>query len=751
MLFLFPSVFSKETMDSKTKQSPNYAGPSDYGYGGYGYPGGMDPGGPQRSLGDYLLILRERIWYILVVFLVVFSSVVVYTFSQTKIYESAATVQVLRRDPLVIPGINVTDNEIRGAEDLNTLVKRFESGVIIKSVVDRISADPNELREFMRPYERAGFSGPMSPGEVIGFNRRVIPQRMSLVIAVAYRHPDPQTAARVANMFVDEFIAYNTRLRIEASLKAVDDLQVRAEQQRKRVNDIALQLQSFREKNQNVSFDRTKDIATEKLRALSSFVTMTGARLNEAQTRWQQVQERIVSGEPIEDLPFISASPIITQLRQQIATQNIILAQLKERYRDRHPRMIEASNSLAQAERELQRALATASASIESEYQTALRNDREARADLVRQEALSLESDRAGVEYEELFREFQINEQILQTLIGRMREVSMTNAMENQNVMPLDTAPPSMPHQYVAPKIPLNLGLGFVGGLGLGFAFAIFIAFIDDRVKSSFDIESVVGLPLIGIIPQIKKMEQADKAQIVINNADRQVSEAFLTLHSSLRLKDESKNAKVILTTSSIPGEGKSFTTTNLGLTFAAHGDRVIVVDCDLRKPQVSKSFHLENLKGVIDVCAGSATLDDVIIKDVHPNFDVITTGGRAKNPTQILNSKNFELMVADLRKRYDRVFIDTPPLAAVSDALLVLPLVDGCIFTIFFNKVRRKAAQHAANKLKETNVPVFGAVLNGLNLAVSGYYYAQYYDKSYKDYYVVETEEAETGEPASR
>lgn len=744
-------------MDSKTKHSPHSQGPSDYGYGynygGYGYPGGMDPGGPQRSLGDYLLILRERIWYILVVFLVVFSSVVVYTFSQTKIYEATATVQVLRRDPLVIPGINVTDNEIRGAEDLNTLVKRFESGVIIGSVVNRISADPNELREFMRPYERAGFGGPMSPGEVIGFNRRIVPVRMSLVIGVAYRHPDPQTAARVANMFVDEFIAYNTRLRIEASLKAVDDLQVRAEQQRRRVNEIALQLQSFREQNQNVSFDRSKDITTEKLRALNAFVTQTGARLNDAQTRWQQVQERKASGEPIEDLPFIAASPIITQLRQQIATQNIILAQLRERYRERHPRMIEATNSLSQAERELTRALATAAASIEAEYQTALRNDREARADLARQESLSLENDRAAVEYDEIYREFLINENILQTLIGRMREVSMTNAMENQNVMPLDSASPPMPHQYVAPKITLNLALGFVGGLGLGFAFAIFVAFIDDRVKSSFDIESVVGLPLIGIIPQIKKMEQADKAQIVANNADRQVSEAFLTLHSSLRLKDESKNAKVILTTSSIPGEGKSFTTTNLALTFAAHGDRVVIVDCDLRKPQISKSFRLENLKGVIDVCAGSASLDDVVIKDVHPNLDVITTGGRAKNPTQILNSKNFELMVADLRKRYDRVFIDTPPLAAVSDSLLVLPLVDGSIFTIFFNKVRRKAAQHAANRLKETNVPVFGAVLNGLNLAVSGYYYAQYYDKSYKDYYVVESEpeETEAGQPASR
>ncbi|MFM7749553.1 MAG: tyrosine-protein kinase family protein, partial [Opitutaceae bacterium] len=203
---------------------------------------------------------------------------------------------------------------------------------------------------------------------------------------------------------------------------------------------------------------------------------------------------------------------------------------------------------------------------------------------------------------------------------------------------------------------------------------------------------------------------------------------------------------KAILTTSTIPGEGKSFITTNLAMTFAAHGERVVIVDCDLRKPNIHKSLGLENTKGTIDVASGKALVDDVIIRGVQPNLDVIVAGGRAKNPTQVLNSKGLEQMIGDLRKRYDRIFVDTPPLAAVSDALIVLPLVDGSLFTIFFNKVRRKAAQFSAKSLLEANVPNFGAILNGLNLAVSGYYYAQYYDKSYKDYY---GSTAKSGEPA--
>ncbi len=733
-------------MDQDSKQT----GPEGYSYGygggyaGYSAVGYGESGGPaQRTFHDYVLILRERVWYIVVVFLVVFSSAIVYTFSQTKIYQATATVQVFRRDPTIMQVQAVVDNEIRSAEDLNTQVKILESAAIIQKVAQRLQG--NDMKQFLAPYEgKVDASGePVSPLEVLALNRKVIPQRLTLILAVQYRHPDKFVAAKIANLFVEEFIAYNARVRTDESMKAVEDLQVRVEQQRKKVDELANNLQAYRAKNNLVSLDERKDIVTEKLKALSALVTQNSARLSDVEVRLKQVRERREAGGDLTELPFIASQPLIGQLVQQLAAQKIAMAQLKERYREKHPRMIEAVNSAAQTQRELERAVKSAEAQVESEYQTALRSDREARAQLAAQEGESLSLDRYGVEYDNMARELHINEQILQSIIGRTRETSMTSTIETQNARIVDLARPiDIP---VSPRVALNLGLGFIGGIGLGLTFAFFVAYIDDRVKSSFDIEGVVGLPLVGIIPQIKRMEQPDKAQIVVNNADRQVSESFLTLHSSLRLKDESKNAKCVLTTSTVPGEGKSFITTNLALTFAAHGERVVVVDCDLRKPNVHKSFRIENLKGVIDVCAGTATIDDVVVRNLQPNLDVIAAGGRAKNPTHILNSKNFEVMLSDLRKRYDRVFIDTPPLAAVSDALIILPLVDGSIFTIFFNKVRRKAAQFAAKKLLDANVPCFGAVLNGLNLAVSGYYYAQYYDKSYKDYYVVMAKDEET------
>lgn len=711
----------------------------DNGYSAVGY--GDTPA--QRTIRDYALIVRERIWYVIVVFLVVFSGCLVYTLSRTKLYESVATIMVLRRDPLVMKVEGVVENEIRSAEDLNTQVKLLESAAIIQKVAERLTGD--ELLAFMKPYERGGSGDPITPIEVLGLNRKVFPLRQTLMIAVQYTHPDRLMAARVANLFAEEYLAYVARVRIDESMRAVEDLKQRADDQSKRVQELGINLQAYKERNNMVSLDERKDIVTEKLKALNLLLTQNAARMREAEIRWRQIEEFREQNRELTELSFIATQPLIAQLKQQLAAQKIQIAQLGQRYRAQHPRMLEATHSLAQTETELNRAVASAALNVRSEYEAAIRSHDEARRSLQAQEAEALKLDRLSVEYGNLQNELLVNEHLLQSIMVRMRETAMQSTIETQNARIVDRAVPALRHS--SPNILLNLGLGVVGGLGLGLAFAFFVAFIDDRVKSAFDIESVVGLPLVGIIPQVRRMDTTERAQIVVNNADRQVSEAFLTLHSSLRLKDESKNAQVVLVTSTIPGEGKSFVTSNVALTYASHGERTILVDCDLRKPTVHKSMGIENLKGVIDYCTTGAPLDELIVKERFPNLDVLPAGGRAKNPTQILNSKNFEVLLSELRKRYDRVFIDTPPLAAVSDAVIVLPMVDGSLFTILFNQVRRKAAQFAARKLLEANVPCFGAVLNGLNLSVSGYYYAQYYDKSYKDYYVVM---GEPNEPAS-
>ena len=715
--------------------SYGYGGYGYGGYGGYGY-GNKKDGALQRTFQDYLLILRERIWYVIVVFLVVFSSALVYTLSQTKVYQASVSLKVSRHTTRVFTDASVDPQAdgIVSAEELNTLIKEIESATIVKKVAQRLTGD--DLRTFMAPYETGSSPDIGSPEQILYDNRTVSPARLSMLVSIQYRHPNPAVAAKVANLFADEYQAYTADEHVGITGVAEEQLKIAIDQKDRQVKDLGNKVHEYTLKNGSV--DEKRDIITQELKTRNELEINAKSRLNEAEVRAQQVAEWRKAGKDLQELPFISAQGQIAGLVKDISSKKIDIAQLQQEYKAKHPKMIEATNSLATAEAELHKAVEAAAASVAADYDNAKRNYDDADAHLQEAKLKSQDLDRLMVDYDELIRERDVAQAALKEMTARLTSIQEQGGTNPEVIRVLDPAVPPSDDNYVSPSMTINLGLGIAGGLGLGMVFAFFVAYIDDRVKSSFDIESVVGVPLIGIIPQIKKMEQPDKAQIVANNTDRQVSEAFLTLHSALRLKDESKNGQCILITSTIPGEGKSFVTTNLALTFAAHGERVLVVDCDLRKPNVHKSFRLENLKGVIDVIAGAATLDDVTVKQVHPNLDVLTSGGRAKNPTQVLNSKKFELMISDLRKRYDRIFFDTPPLAAVSDALVILPLVDGSLFAIFFNKVRRKACQFAAKKLLESNVPVYGAILNGLNLSVSGYYYAQYYDKSYKDYYVV-------------
>ena len=716
-----------------------------YGAGGYGGYGAYGETTVQRTFQDYMLILRERMWYIIAAFLVVFASAAIYTYTRTPLYQSTATVEIFRRTPTVMQVQQVMDNEVRSAEDLNTQVNILKSTTIIQRVADQLKGD--DLKRFLAPYEKTG-GIPPNVLRILELNRDIVPQRLSLIISIQYEHPDKDMAVKVANLFADEYIAYSAHIRVDESLKAVEELEQRATEQRQKVDDLARSLQAYREKNNLVSLDQRKDISTDTLKELSSRVTQGSAVLQEAETRWKQVQAARQSGGDLLNLSFIAGDPTVSDLQKQVAPLRIAVAQLSQHYRAQHPKMIEAVNSLNEGERQLKAVIATTTSQVEASYQAALQNYTQARAALAEQETSSLSVDRLGVEYSNMERDFSVNEKLLENILGRMRETSMSSTVESQNARLVDHAAPG--RKPVFPNYLLNLGLGVVGGLGFGVALAFFVAYIDDRVKSAYDIEAVVGLPLLSIIPKFKKPETVDESlgAAFVPPSEPEISEAFSTLYSSLRLKDDAKKAQCIVITSTVPGEGKSFIARNLALTFASHGERVLLVDCDLRRPVVHRAFHVENLKGVIDVCTSGTPLDEVIIKGMQPNLDVLPSGGRSKNPAQNLTSKNFEIMLTELRKRYDRIFIDTPPVALVSDAFVILPLADGSIYSIFFNKVRRKAAQFCVQRLTEINVPHFGAVLNGLDQNIGGYYYHHYYDKSYKQYYVNVGEDREGDAP---
>jgi polysaccharide biosynthesis transport protein len=723
--------------------SKMHNGPDSGGgyYGGYyygeGYAGYAESAvAPSRSIKDYLVILRERIWWLVITVFVVFLAFALYTFNAPKIYRSFSTVEVLRQKDRVFQIEDVVRQDVLNAEDFNTQIKVLESLAIIQAVDDRLKG--NERRRFLAPYEKgidASLRGTRSVAEILMGNRSIVPVRLSLVVNILYSHPDPEIAASVANYFAEEYIDFNRNKQIEGSLRAVEDLRNQAEQQMIKINEMESRLADFKEKHNTLSVDRSQDVDNQELIQLNTRLSQDRQVFDVADARYKQVQRALDAGTPLWELDFIAGQPQVQTLLSRLAANRIDVATMGMMYRSRHPNMITAMETLAQTERQLESAVDAAAASVRNQYLIAKTNLESAEQRMADKQREMIQLDRIRPDYTALTRDMEISRTLYDHYYGRMQQAAVKVTAEGQTARIIDRA--MIPIRPYKPNIPLNLVIGLVLGTGMGFGLVFLLALIDDKVKTAFDIETGVGIPLVGIVPRISKVDAMEKARIVADDRDRHTLEAFRGIHSTLKLSEESKNAKVILTTSTIPSEGKSFISTNMALTFANHGEKTIILDGDLRMPNVGKSLGLPNRQGILQYVAGNRDLDSLIVKGYAENLDVLVAGGRSKSPTQILSSEAFESLIHELRTRYDKVIIDTPPLAPVSDALNVLPLVDGVIYVIRFNMVKRKTAAVNVRRLRESNVPIFGAILNNLNTSVAGYYYSHYYDNSYKHYYL--------------
>ena len=717
-------------------------GPGNYGNYGYGSYGNVsEEQGPQRTLKDYVFLIRERVWYLIIVFLIIFLGSILYTFNKTKLYTAYATIELLRDDPTVMNSAsNLEQNEIRSTEDLNTHISRLESVSIIQGVEKRFQE--NELVQFMAPYKGTfSFTGPLTAFEILALNRKIIPKRMSLMVNIAYTHPNPIMAAKIANLFGDEYINTMLSQNIDASMKAVEDLRKRAEQKKNRVEELELKLAEYRELKNAVSLDKQENIAAEELASLNQIKTTAKMRLDQVEIRWNLIQDFLKEGKELWELPFISEQPRVNSLIEQISAIRIGISTKSKRYREKHPEMRLLLQQLQESQSELDYAIRNAVDIVSATYTESKENFEQASKRLLEKEREMIELSKTRVEFNSLIRDLEVEQMTYQKLTALMAEEKIQVNIKNANARIIDKANPPREDRPSSPNIFLNLAGGFFGGIifGLGLVFAV--ALLDDKVKSVFDIEASLGLPILGIVPRVKKLDSASKSHIVTSTTNRHVTENFRSMLSYLKINDHSKNSNVLLLTSSVPSEGKSFISSNLALSFAANGEKVLLLDGDLRLPNVAKSLQLENESGILDHILGDDCIDSYIIKEVYQNLDVLPSGGKAKNPTAILNNNKFEQMLLGLRDNYDKIIIDSPPLAAVSDSLNILPLVDAVIYVIKYDAVKKTLANSCIRRLWESKTPVLGAVLNNVSLGLSSYYYSQYSaNKKYSAYYMQES-----------
>lgn len=686
----------------------------------------------------FLIVLFEKKWLFTLLFLLIFGAIATISLLMEPKFRAVATLELLREEEQRTGFDRVLEMDVRTPEDFNTRIQVLESGHIIEGVAARLSEDRRLLRRFTIPYvEEPGTQLPSTALQrIIESNREIVPVRGSRYVFIEYVHPNPEVAAFLANVIIDEYLAYNAKLRRESARNAVNDLRAQAAAQLDRVKEIEYQLAEFKEDNSSISLDHGSDVNEQELLLLNSILTDVRQEFDRAEARWTMVDAAQARGEPLEEIGFLVSSDNVQELLRNRSLLRIEQSRLAERYRPAHPMMVEVERALLEVEVQLSEALQAEVAVVGNEYRLATNRfmRTQQRIDEVLNENYAL--DRLRPEYSSLVRKLEVNDEMYRQLYNRMQEAEAQLVEDTTSGRVVDRAAPPL-HPF-APSHFLNFALGIFLGLIGGCVFVFLSMVLDTRIKSVGDVELSLGLPLLGVVPSLDDVEQENRSRLASAESANSVAvESFRSILSSLRLNAQGRAAQIVVTTSTLPGEGKSLISSNLALTQASLGDRTLLVDVDLRLPRVAKNLQIDDSKGgLISLLQGEASFEEVVVRDYAPNFDVLPTGGRFANPQFLFNQREFGAFIKKIRNEYDRIFMDATPLAPISDVMSLFSHVDGVVYVVHFGKVNRNTARSNLRRLSDADKPVIGAILNNVSFKSADYYHPGYYDRRYSGYY---------------
>lgn len=693
----------------------------------------------RRSLRDYYIILRERLWIALPIALMVALSVGYIQAREEKMYSATATMQFERPERVVISE-QVVDSSVRSEVDLNTYKQILESSRLRTMVVQSLA--PEEIKILQRPYLK-DLSPGATPPSVNSLVGRVNVQsiRNSFLISVTVQNRDPDGASMLANRFTKQFMHYLIENVGGKNEFAVDYLRSRAEELRLESEAAETRLQEYKRRSNLVSLSASVDIVADRLRSINGALTAVRLERLNLEVLIKQIERFRADNGNLLEISYIASYGSIPNLKVQQSELRKQQAIFSERYLERHPKMIDLANSLDVLDQQIQRNIQQAISDLTTQFSKVSHSEASLEREFKSAENDQLRLGELSVDFKSLENQASVAKNNYIQILDRLNQTTTSKNLENIPVKPLDEArPPSAPF---APNIPGIIKTCIGIGLLVFAAVAVGLSFLDDRVKSAWDVEGFIGAHLLGIIPELAEVPDSEKHTLVTSNKTSPGSEAFLSVYSSVKIQSRLDFPKSILVTSTIPGEGKTMISCNLAASFARHGKRVLLVDCDFRRPMLHRHFKQTNDLGLIAWFEGGAKIADDPLADpllgitkVDESLYLLRSGGRSKSPTEFLENPIFSQFLDSLKPHFDLVVVDSPPMGAVTDALLISSSTDEVLYVCRFNRAYRKHIRLYIKNLRESKNELLGVVLNGLSPRRIEYYSNYRYYRSYKKYY---------------
>lgn len=565
----------------------------------------------------------------------------------------------------------------------------------------------------------------------------VSPVGRSLVIRISVESEDPRKAALIANTIADEYIVDQLEAKFEATRKATGWLNERLTKLKEKVRETESAVQAYRESVSD-QLGRGSKQTDQQINELNSELIRAQAKRAEAEARLAQVQRLIQSGDSLNTAAEVLSSPLIARLREQESEVLRRVSELETRYGERHPEMVKARSELRDLRRSIAGEVRKIAQSLKNEVDVARARERTLERNVQKLENESQAQSKAEIRLRELQREAEANRTLYETFLQRFKETS-----EQENLQQADSRVISyadVPTSPVFPKKKLTLALSGIGALFLGTILAFVVERLDNTFRSSEQVETILGHSVIGMVPFVeKKSYSGNLSRYVAENPGSQVGESIRNIRTSIMLSNVDDPAKVIGMTSTVPSEGKTTLAAWMGQVGAQSGQKTIILDCDLRRPQLHQVFGLPNEDGVVDLLSGKCLLEHVIQHDDYTGAYFVRAGHSNINALDLLSSKRMGEYVTALKNNFDFVILDMPPILAVSDARILGRLCDSLVYAIQWDKVPRDLVANGIRVAEEAELPISGIAMTQVHVKKHARYgygdYGYYYSK-YRSYY---------------
>ena len=687
---------------------------------------------PETLLLQYWHVLKKRRLIVGSFTGLLVLTVVIATAMSTRYYSSAAVVEISPRAPQVfeveeVSEMGTTSSPAELRAYYGTQYRILQSRKLMELAIQRLEEE----------YGITDFQQVEKPAAFLRGHLSLNPQADTNLVHVVVEYPDPVKAALFANVIAEVYKDQNLARAQNAATEALQWLQDRKGEYEARKLASDERVHTFKHDNNLLGVDERYNTTLETL--------------SEVQTAWNDAHTELISSEAeylaLRDMVnsedwarlathFAREDRVLDSIQARYVELEQEKVRLGVRYLDDYPEMERLSKEIEGVRQQLRGRTLEIVSARKAQVDVLARRDKALRDRLDGLEGEVELLDKKLIELQFLEGEAARDEELYKSLDKRMSEVDLSQFVQANNIRVVDVAIPG--DKAVRPNMPVNVAMALVLGLLGGAALSFLAEYLDNTVKSRDDLERIIGVPMLGYVPLIDPAELAalpsnrDRAIFVHARPRSAVAECLRSVRTNIMFRTQQRTShapfRTLLVTSAAPREGKSFMSSNLATIIAMTGSRVLLIDADLRRPNIHRLFELPNDRGLSDVLSGELPLEGVIRPSHVPGLDLIVAGPIPPNPSELLGNERMQNIKSMIRG-YDVVIIDTPPVTVVADPMVLTPLADGLLLVVESNRTSKSMVTQAVGRLEQMGIRILGAVVNKLDVQRTGYGYNYYYE----------------------